>query len=101
LKKNKIISIVFIAAFLLQLLPVKQAINYFCVDNITVEEMVHDAKNPVKPTTVVDEDHLMNEVHGMQHPFLFESVLSSLYTHMLPSSHADDVETPPPNAIAA
>jgi hypothetical protein len=89
------------AVFILQLLPIKQAVNYFFVDNITVEEIVHDAKTPVKPPTVIDEDHLLNELHFMEHPSLFGSVLSSLYKDMLPSSHADDVETPPPNAVAA
>ena len=77
-------------------------INYFLVDNITVEEIVDTAKTPVKSLTVIDEDHLMTDFHFIDHPSLFgRNVLSSLYKDMLPSSHADDVETPPPNAVAA
>ncbi len=77
-------------------------INYFLVDNVTVEEIIHTAKTPVKPPTVIDEDHLITHFHFIDHPSLFgRNILSSLYEGMLPSSHADDVETPPPNAVAA
>lgn len=90
------------AVFVLQLLPVKQAIRYFFVDNITVEEIVHTTKTPVKPLSFIDEDHLLSDLHLLDHPFIFfNTVLSALHSDMLPSLHADDVETPPPNAVTA
>ena len=98
MKTKKIISVFLILVFVLQLLPIRQVINYFFVDNITVEEIIHTAKTPVKPPTVIDEDHIMSEFHYFEHPYLSaKNILSGLYKDMLPSTHADDVETPPPN----
>jgi hypothetical protein len=102
LKIKKIISVLLIALFVLQLLPIKQVINYFLIDNITVEEIVHTAKTPSKPPTFIDEDQLMTDFHFIDHSSLFgRNVLSSLYKDMLTSCNADDVETPPPNAATA
>lgn len=87
---------------MLQLLPIKQVINYFLVDNITVEEIINTAKSPVKPPSFIDEDHLITDFQFIDHHSIFGgNVLSSLYKNMLPSTHADDVETPPPNAVIA
>lgn len=67
-----------------------------------VEEIVNTAKTPVKPPTVIDEDQIANDLNFLEHPFLFNgNVLSCLYKDMLPSLHADDVETPPPNGLDA
>lgn len=98
---KKIISIFLILLFVLQLLPIKQVVQYFSIDNLVAEEISHPAKAASKNFSAIDEDaHL---IHG--HHFLLDlhfpasAVTTGIYKAMLPSSHADDIETPPPNAV--
>ena len=99
LKSKKIISIFLILVFVLQLLPIRQAINYFFIDNQMTEEIVHINKPAAKNINTPDEDfHFINDQLSLLHTHLLVDIAAiGLYKEMLPSSHADDIETPPPN----
>lgn len=99
--QKRFITLFLAFVFVLQLLPIRQAVQYFWVDNITVEEIVHVTKSPVKPPTVIDEDHLMNDSWAWDHPGA--DVLSSPATAdplVFTDNDPAEVETPPPNPPA-
>ena len=87
--------------FVLQLLPVKQAVRYFYLDNPITEEIVDINESAAKKINITEYDyHFLNDYHY----FLLTSLsvnnsVLGLYITMLPSSHADDIETPPPNIV--
>lgn len=84
--------------FILQLLPIRQAVKYFWVDNLTIEEVIHIAKNPVKPPSVTEEDHLINEIYALEHPGMrFILLQKTADPVQFLRQHASEVETPPPN----
>ncbi len=90
-----------ILVFVLQLLPIKQTVRYFCFDNSITEEIVDINESAAKKINIAVEDHhFLND-----HLYLLHTSLSvnytafGLYIAMLPSSHADDIETPPPNVV--
>lgn len=85
----------------MQLLPVRQAVQYFSIDNVIVEEVLGAAKAPSKNFSTLDEDaHFIYDHHFLPHlHFPISVVTTGFYKAMLPSSHADDIETPPPNAV--
>ena len=90
-----------ILVFVLQLLPVKQAVRYFYLDNPITEEIVDINESAVKKKNITDDDdHFLNDYHYLLLTSLSvnKSVLG-LYITKLPSSHADDIETPPPNVV--
>ncbi len=94
-KRN--IGVFLLLVFVLQLLPVRQVVNYFLEDNLSVEEIIDSSKSTGK-ASVIDEDQLVPEFHYWEHPLLAaKNIVSGLYKTMLPSTHTDDVETPPPN----
>ena len=88
---------------MLQMLPVKQAIRYFFVDNIMVEEILHVNKSATKNFRFLDEDHnFIFDMDNLQPHFtMAERIPSMHFSEMLPASLAADVHTPPPNRIAA
>ena len=83
----------------MQLLPIRQAVNYFFINNQMTEEITHLNESPAKKINTPDEDHHFINDHLFQlHPHLpAADAATGLYKEMLPSSHADDIETPPPN----
>ena len=90
-----------ILVFVLQLLPVKQAVRYFYLDNPITEEIVDINESAAKKKNITDDDdHFLNDYHHLLLTSLSvnKSVLG-LYITMLPSSHADDIETPPTNVV--
>jgi len=99
LKSKKIISIFLILIFVLQLLPIRQSINYFFIDNQMTEEIVHLNKSLTKNINTPDEDfHFINDHLSLLHTHLTIDIVSiGLYKEMLPFSHEADIETPPPN----
>ena len=87
--------------FVLQMLPVKQAVRSFCFGNSITEEMIDINEFAGKTIDLADGNH-----HFFNHHlYLLHASLSGyntafgLYIAMLPSSRADDIETPPPNVI--
>ena len=84
-----------------QLLPVKQAVRYFFVDNLMIEEILHVNKNATKNFRLIDEDHnfLNEDCHFTPHFFLLKEEAYFQYAEMLPFFHAADIHTPPPNSL--
>lgn len=98
LKLKKIITTFLILVMVLQLLPVKQAIRYFFIDNVMVEEILHVNKNATKNFKLLDEDHIIPDFDFSQHQyFLVNNKLSHYFTEVLPAVHAAEIHTPPPN----
>lgn len=83
----------------LQLIPVRQVISYFFVDNQANEELVETEKGATKNFRFLDEDHkwlpgtdqtLITHVAG-------ESASFFHYAEALPAHFEIDIQTPPPN----
>jgi hypothetical protein len=82
----------------LQLLPVKQAIRYFFIDNVMAEEILHVNKDATKNFRLLDEDHNITDIDfSLYHYILLKSKLSNLFAESLPCNYAADIHTPPPN----
>ncbi|CAN5511802.1 hypothetical protein BH11BAC3_BH11BAC3_15870 [soil metagenome] len=83
----------------LQLLPAKQAIRYFFIDNVMVEEILHVNKNATKNFRLLDEDHnfLWETMQITPQFFLIENIAFFQNSESLPIFHAPDIHTPPPN----
>ena len=78
---------------LLQLLPIKQVISYFFIDNqLTVEITV--AKSLLQP----NEEKLMHEFDPLFAQFtVFNESAFILFSESLPSLYTAEIPTPPPN----
>ena len=61
MKPKKTITVLLILVMSLQLLPVKQAVRYFFIDNIIIEEILDVSKNATKNFRFLDEDHFLWE----------------------------------------
>lgn len=95
--KRKKFSIVFLLlVLLLQLLPVRQAVKYFWVDNLTTEEEIEVAKN------LQQLDEAWKFIPDSGTLFLSFSTIESTsflhFTEQLPLLYIEDIQTPPPNA---
>jgi hypothetical protein len=100
LKSAKIISVFLTLVFVLQLLPVKQVIRYFYIDNAMAEELLHTAENPSKNVSLFGEEADLIKNDLLSFTFLpAPNPGLSNYEIVFPSTHAADIETPPPNSI--
>lgn len=90
-----------ILVFVLQMLPVKQAVRSFCFGNSITEEITAINESAAKKINIADEDDhfLTNYLHLLHTVLSVNNTALGLYISMLPSSHADDIETPPPNVM--
>jgi hypothetical protein len=101
MKSKKIIPGFLILVLVLQLLPVKQAIRYFFIDNLMVEEILHVNKDATKNFRLLDEDHNITDIDfSLHHYILVKSKLANHFAESLPSNHAADIHTPPPNNLS-
>jgi len=87
-------SCFFILVLLLQLLPIKQIIKYFFIDNQINEEIVETTKKPLQPN---EEKHLhyfdaLAAIHST-----FNKSAFFLFAETLPSLFTAEIPTPPPN----
>lgn len=100
MKLKNIITAFLILVLVLQLLPVRQAVKYFLIDNQTVEEIVHVEKGPSKHMRLLlDEDHTcMPAIDYLSDHFILLSNNYPFHTaETIPLFHAADIPTPPPN----
>ena len=98
MKAKKIITAFLILVMVFQLLPVKQAIRYFFIDNLMVEEILHVNKNATKNFRLLDEDHNIHDFDfSLNHYILVNNQLSYHFEESLPPIQAADIHTPPPN----
>ncbi len=86
---------------LLQLLPVRQAIKYFFIDNILVEEIVEVNKGATKNFRLPDDDHgyTYETSHSTHFLCILENTFTHLYDESIPAFHVADILTPPPDLI--
>ncbi len=100
MKFRKIITVFLLLVMVLQLLPVKQAVRYFFMDNIIIEELVHLNKNATKSFRLLDEDHYLPDTDLAMHYFLLVSGIYSYHAaEQLPAFQVSDIHTPPPNRL--
>ncbi|MBS1509419.1 MAG: hypothetical protein JST86_01160 [Bacteroidetes bacterium] len=99
MKGKKIKSIFLILVLAIQMLPVRQVIRYFFIDNPLTEELAHDAKGATKNFRVLDEDKVLHhyDVAVTQHIILHKESFFH-FSETLPSLYSVEVPTPPPNA---
>ena len=85
------------------MLPVKQAVRSLYFGNSITEEMIDINESAGKIIYVADGDHhfLNNHLYWLHASLSVNNTAFGLYVAMLPSSHADDIETPPPNIISS
>lgn len=82
----------------LQLLPVKQAVRYFFIDNFMAEEMQHISKDATKNFRLLDEDNSFADFdYSLHHYKLLNNLISYHFAEVLPAIQAADIHTPPPN----
>jgi hypothetical protein len=99
--RKKIISCFLIVVLTLQLIPLRQVIQYFLIDNQLTEEIVDAHSGAEKKMRLLDEDHKV--MPALDHLFPQFSTISSIsyfhFSEMLPDFHTADIQTPPPNTI--
>ena len=100
MKIKNIITAFLILVLVLQVLPVRQAVRYFLIDNQTVEEILHIDKGATKNFRLLDEDHkyLPEPAYFSPYFVLINNIASGHFAETLPPFHAADIHTPPPNA---
>lgn len=101
MKSKKNITLFLILVLVLQLLPVKQAINYFLINNQITEEIVELNKSAINNINPDHEDPVFLyefQFASQIHTNILNTALE-MYHQMVPSSHAVDIETPPPNTV--
>jgi hypothetical protein len=101
MKVKKIITAFLILFMVLQLLPVKQAVRYFFIDNFLVEEILDVDKNATKNCRLLDEDHNLPNADPLLHQYvLVNKLLLYHFAEMLPPVQALEIHTPPPNNLS-
>ena len=98
MKIKKSITGLLILVLALQLLPVRQAVKYFFIDNQLVEELPESGKAASKNFKLFEEDQMLaiHEFAFQQGEFI-NTKLSFHFSVALPVTHAKDIHTPPPN----
>lgn len=84
---------------MIQLLPVKQVIRYFFVDNPVNEELVEAGKTATKNFRLLDEDHkwLTDDCTAFSANFTASTSSFFHFAEALPALLSKDIQTPPPN----
>lgn len=97
--RKKIISCFLIVVLALQLIPLRQVIQYFLIDNQLTEEIVDAHSSAAKKMRLLDEDHKV--IPTLDHFFSMIDISDKIsyfhYSEMLPELHSADIQTPPPN----
>ena len=98
MKFKKITSFILVLVLAIQLLPVRQVIRYFFIDNQLTEELAHDAKSVTKNLRQLDEDKLLHDFDLATAQFII--LHKEAFFHFadaLPSLYTIEILTPPPN----
>ena len=100
MKFKKLISFVLILVLAIQLLPVRQVIQYFFIDNQVTEELAATAKAPAKNVQQLDEDKLLHDFDIPLSEFVILNEDAFFhFSDTLPSLYTAEILTPPPNFI--
>ena len=99
MKFKKLISFFLILVLAIQLLPVRQVIQYFFIDNQITEELAATAKAPAKMQQL-DEDKLLHDLDIPVSEFVILNKDAFFhFSDRLPALYTADILTPPPNHI--
>lgn len=101
MKFKKLVTVILILILVLQVLPIRQAVRYFLIDNQTTEEVVHLENGATKKFKLLEEDHkYLQELAFHSQHFIFVNNIPALhYAETLPLFHYAAIHTPPPNCI--
>jgi len=100
MKLKKIISFILILVLAIQLLPVRQVIRYFFIDNQLTEEIVALEKGATKNFKQLDEDKLMHACDiAVTESVILHKEAFFHFSDTLPSLYTAEILTPPPNHI--
>ncbi len=98
LKIKNIISAVLILVMVLQLVPMRQAVKYFMVDNITVEDLPDTEKDDCKKFEFKEDHKYLPALFStVENCMLLKNKVFHTTAETLPQFHFADVHTPPPN----
>lgn len=97
--KKKIITGFLVLVLVLQIIPIKQVIEYFFIKNTLTEELVDCHKSASKNLRLFDEDHKSLPPNDYLIPqlLLVNERIDFHYTETLPALQVKDIQTPPPN----
>lgn len=85
---------------ILQLLPVRQAVRYFLIDNQTVEKNLHIDKGATKNFRFLDEGHCLQDLDFLSQHFSIIKNVYPFYTAVdISPFHIADIPTPPPDKV--
>lgn len=98
MKLKKVITGFLILLMVFQLLPVRQAVRYFFIDNMIAEEMLHVIKDAPKHFNLLGEDTIIADIDFSSYRYLpAKNIPIFHFKEVLPPIQAADISTPPPN----
>lgn len=96
--KRKIIAYFLILVLAIQMLPVRQVIRYFFIDNQLTEELAEASKSATKNFRMLDEDKLLHDFEIPVSAFInLDKEAFFHFSDSLPSLYTAEILTPPPN----
>jgi hypothetical protein len=101
MRLKKIIPAFLILVLVLQLLPVRQVVRYFWIDNMATEETMHIDNSSTKNFNELDENHKFLPTFNYLLPkfAIVTDILTLPLNEALPLFHTADIQTPPPNWV--
>jgi hypothetical protein len=82
------------------LVPVKQVIRYFYIENAMAEELLHSAEKSNINTSLFGKEIDLFKLDILYFAFLpAANQILRRQEIILPSTNAADIETPPPNCV--
>ncbi len=82
----------------IQILPVRQVIRYFFIDNQLTEELAQTDKGATKNIRVLDEDKVLHDADfAISNFIILHKEAFSNFAVSLPALHTVEILTPPPN----
>ena len=99
MQSKKIITALLVLVMAFQLLPVRQAVKYFLIDNVAAEEIEALEKADSETFGFWDDtSKLLPDAHALFHwANLAHKTASFHYEEALPLQHVADIPTPPPD----
>lgn len=99
MKIKRLFTAFLILVLVLQILPIRQAVRYFLIDNQTAEEILHIDDVSTKKIKLFEEEikYLPEHAFFSQHYIFVNNIPALHYTESLPLFHSADIHTPPPN----
>jgi hypothetical protein len=99
MKLMNIIPAFLILVTVLQILPVRQAVKYFLIDNQTVEEIFHLEKGAAKNLRFLDQEQKLITVanYRSHHLIFIDNSYPFQFSAIPPLFHGAELPTPPPD----